>query len=441
MRKSFIMSLLVLIVGTLGAQSSINSKTPINQIFQSYKVFSHDFTSPEKVNAFNANSPKSQLDSEAEAMVAMELPGFIRSEMFYNDFGQNISIKDFDVDETTSDYVLSFESQLSYYPEGLLQTMLTFSDYDTITSLPASVELTEYFYDANEWVISEILSIPSEELTDYTPIEKTDYEYDQDGNVTSELVYSYNAMDQTWELIEEATHQYTFTTEGWVETKVSLSQFPPDTNWIINDSTFNSYTPEGWLTLTEVYSWDMLENTWAPTAKNVNSYDEHGNMITQEANQWSGTDWAPFMLVDMTFDTNTLASDLIFPYPGSMDGMYHKPLSQSISIWTGMFYFPFGTLTFEYEMIMLDVVSVNEQLELSIYPNPISAGQLLNIRGLENVQEPIMFTMYSLNGALVAQQPIQGSSMVPMSNLPAGLYTFQITDRNIVLSSGKLIVK
>ncbi len=79
-------------------------------------------------------------------------------------------------------------------------------------------------------------------------------------------------------------------------------------------------------------------------------------------------------------------------------------------------------------------------VEMNVYPNPFDANATFEINGLEIKNGEINFL--NLNGSLVKTQKFQGSKFqFDGSDLPAGIYFFQIMEGGMSVANGKIIVK
>ncbi|XZF14346.1 T9SS type A sorting domain-containing protein [Chitinophagaceae bacterium MMS25-I14] len=95
--------------------------------------------------------------------------------------------------------------------------------------------------------------------------------------------------------------------------------------------------------------------------------------------------------------------------------------------------------TFQYSKV-INVVIKNGRTtavtEVSFYPNP--ARDVLNVKadGTVNVM------IYSMSGAVVANQQVNGNAQIAVANLPEGTYIYRVSNNNSVLQNGKVqIVK
>ena len=79
-------------------------------------------------------------------------------------------------------------------------------------------------------------------------------------------------------------------------------------------------------------------------------------------------------------------------------------------------------------------IDENKVAAISIYPNPATTGFTVTTEGMAIVQ------VYSVSGTLVLSTKISGKEVIPISNMPAGLYLVKITTGN-TFSVQSLVVK
>ena len=107
----------------------------------------------------------------------------------------------------------------------------------------------------------------------------------------------------------------------------------------------------------------------------------------------------------------------------------------------------FGYATCEYTNGTLTNETLSlEQIEaifntLSIYPNPVTKGDVLTIKFASNINASV--NLYNLTGKLILSNELENSRVKPLglSNLPNGVYLLQITFDNLSITRKVVIMK
>ena len=91
------------------------------------------------------------------------------------------------------------------------------------------------------------------------------------------------------------------------------------------------------------------------------------------------------------------------------------------------------------------MLDVNEQpiasaLQVRIVPNPLQNQAQVIIDGLK-ISEDLQFVLYNLVGREVYRMKVTGNiSVLESNNLPAGLYLYMLTGKEI-MTKGKLVIE
>ncbi len=90
------------------------------------------------------------------------------------------------------------------------------------------------------------------------------------------------------------------------------------------------------------------------------------------------------------------------------------------------------------------LVSASSEPSQAAYPNPVKAGQPLNIRCKQGIGNAVV-NITGLNGTLVkslnATTSAGGTLSIPTDGLAGGIYLYTVLARNRVVTSGKLVVE
>lgn len=90
------------------------------------------------------------------------------------------------------------------------------------------------------------------------------------------------------------------------------------------------------------------------------------------------------------------------------------------------------------------LVSASSEPSQAAYPNPVKAGQPLNIRCKQGIGNAVV-NITGLNGTLVkslnATTSAGGTLSIPTDGLAGGIYLYTVLSRNRVVTSGKLVVE
>lgn len=92
----------------------------------------------------------------------------------------------------------------------------------------------------------------------------------------------------------------------------------------------------------------------------------------------------------------------------------------------------------------MTLVSASSEPSQAAYPNPVQAGQPLNIRCKQGIGNAVV-NITGLNGTLVkslnATTSAGGTLSIPTDGLAGGIYLYTVLSRNRVVTSGKLVVE
>ena len=105
-----------------------------------------------------------------------------------------------------------------------------------------------------------------------------------------------------------------------------------------------------------------------------------------------------------------------------------------------------GSYLFKYDKgnAGMTLVSASNEPSMSVYPNPVKAGQPLNIRCKQGIGNAVV-NITGLNGTLVkslnATASAGGALSIPTDGLVGGVYLYTVLSRNRVVVSGKLVVE
>lgn len=79
--------------------------------------------------------------------------------------------------------------------------------------------------------------------------------------------------------------------------------------------------------------------------------------------------------------------------------------------------------------------------DIKIFPNPISKGEDLQIEGIG--LEELVFELYSISGEKLMQKGIDRNGTIRFDNveISCGIYFYKVSDKQVVLKSGKIILE
>jgi len=91
-----------------------------------------------------------------------------------------------------------------------------------------------------------------------------------------------------------------------------------------------------------------------------------------------------------------------------------------------------------YDYSQVVAVDLEASIPVTISPNPIGSGHMLNI--VTGTSENVTITLYNEMGHHVWISRVFGSGQVPLTNLRGGIYTYRVATEKQLLQSGKLVV-
>jgi hypothetical protein len=274
-----------------------------------------------------------------------------------------------------------------------------------------------YTYDANGNELSEIDSDIF--LQEWMPLDEYLYTYDANGKKTTYTYSSFN--DGDWQIINGDDYAY-FYASGKIASDIQ-KQWGGTDGWINQKKTAYNYDADGNQTSESFFSWDYSNNLWINNENKISTYNN---------------DYAEgeFYRPTFTYFPSQVSAGLASDFPAVFNSEINsQTISELVSVlgsaWMTesiytFYYSPFSPITG-----INAVSSTNTSVSLS--PNP--ARDVLNIHWTNNNTETLTLSLYNIGGQLVLQQTIGNNASVSVSNLPAGVYIYNLSNG----AKGKII--
>ena len=321
-----------------------------------------------------------------------------KTEYTYNSEGQNTIKKYYDW-VNNNDWHISNEYKYFYNDAGKIAIDSSFSYF--YSSTPQLYSLVLYTYDNTGRLLVKNRFSEESINGDLILTDSTCYQYLDNGLSNIEYYYNYNSDSLSWELYRKEK---------------------------------NRYNQNGNQTLYENYFLNRETGNLEGSSKYEREFDNHGNVITSKSYNWlvSDTIWNGNFGYIYTYDYNYLAKDILVPYVGSNE--IHKTISSTPLEFVDGEWLEMETRTYHYSGNILLAIDALNQFQLDVLPNP--ANNFINFEGLE---AGASIRILNTNGNIILESDISENQQLSVSELPVGVYFYQITNDG-TNSTGKLLI-
>jgi len=259
-------------------------------------------------------------------------------------------------------------------------------------------------------IVEEIVTTLSESTFQFENDTRTVFTYDANGYMIEEEAFYWDADSSRWEKDDKVI--FTVDANGDVLTRTQYNWFEADTIYLAQDKESfvydNNENPE------EEYEYNWIEglDSFVLDAKYVHSYNYD---VTLEAVKTP--EFYTFMPIYQESIVNMPTGYTAF-YTDQADSL--QPSER------GTYYYTAGAA--------VDVADL-EASEVRVYPNPV--GSELRIDNIEPGLRA-QLQLFSLDGRLIAQYPVQAQQSINVEQLQAGAYIYRLIAGE-QLQSGRLI--
>lgn len=140
----------------------------------------------------------------------------------------------------------------------------------------------EYTYDANNNVLSEILSQTDAEGK-VTPSQKTVFGYDEYNNLTDQVIYMYDGNVKDWANYLKFHAEYNEKKEMVLKEDYMWN----GSGWMGSGKTLWAYNDKGLLIMSDMKAWDAGINDWVNFKLDKQAFNENGLLTEQEFLFWN----------------------------------------------------------------------------------------------------------------------------------------------------------
>ncbi len=326
------------------------------------------------------------------------------------------------------------------YENGLLKSE---SRYDRVDEIEFwdEIEQIEYLYNNDnslnvvnlkEWDIFE---------NDWITNAYRKFAYDSIGNLTTETGFDYNFYDV--ESTKKFELQYSYDNNLNL---IEIVKYGPG----FGEGLFeeerkqeNTYTEFSELSTEIFYNWDYDLKIWNADSKNVYSNETQGIQLFEESSYvWKDKEasWKGSNKVEYLSEYNYYSEDInnweflqVYMPAFSFDGMVCDKIENTI--WENDQWLFSSAYNYYFSIGSVVGIETVENLEISIYPNPVV--NVLSVK-IDNLFETTC-TIRDLNGRILSQTNFQNNTQVDVSYLKSGIYFIELFSENERIYVDKII--
>ena len=319
----------------------------------------------------------------------------------------NVTKKDYTYDE--DNYTLSaIEHDWDVETETWVTGFGGFFTYDDM----GNPTIAEYRYmQGSEWVI----------------IFRYKYTYDDNYYLISVENNQYDPGNEIW--LDYVISNYTNNEDGYpIEI---LDQFYSNSQWINMNKTFNTFDENGNKLTGIGQIWNGAE--WENSGKQTFVYDDNNNFTSYFSQVWNldNLEWDNNQLFTYTFTENGNLIDFISE---AWDGSEWN--LADVNFWfyiNGTRYVYSGNELTAYYHLITSIIDANE-LKASVYPNPVTNGEINIILNLEASNDDISVILYSVSGKVVYSSIFKNTfgeyNITGLDHLEKGIYLLKVSNNS-----------
>jgi len=408
---------------------------------------------------------------------------------FFNHNHLNASLRDFSTELKTITRFFNLNPQFTLggreefiFDQSGHKFVNTRQSWTSVTELWINTTRREYFFDQNERV-SEVIDFQwNFELENWFLSERFDYAYSQDSLAVERIGYSRDTTLQAWNFFEkylfnldqegniitDTTFNWDQDLQDWIFYERSIRMYNSfgnlidlesfDSNNQISDKREVFYNSAGLISeelnyhdnagsfqlenrITYIYEDDtkLIEqlteiiddsNNFSNSQRILINSDDQGNRISSERYLWDSDNMTWFLddFNNREYDFSTLFDEIRLPITSSIssinEDLFHHKIQSEIRSSIDLDGNQFDELETYYEYNDLPINSIDlTTANHKLYPNPVF--DKFKIEFEEGTSET-SFHLFDQHGRQVRQQVIGNVDVINISELPAGVYYYQL---------------
>lgn len=329
---------------------------------------------------------------------------------------------------------LSGRGSYEYNPAGQLVKM-TWEDYNRTSSTWSYDYRSEFAYNSNGQLITETDKLYDTLTKTWVNDWKTETVYNQDGKVKEENEFYWDEDLNKWFHFYRTLYHY----DG-NEVTLTSEEYDEDLNkWEYSEQIVRVYNPLK-LVLETIYERNVGMGIWDLYSRTQNSYNAKGDIISSETEYWDddGDKWEKSKKEEFAANENFLFEESCIPHELSD---YENYFNHQWKTWS-MFgmemnnWFQYGRGNLYYSNFTASVSSLNHKNNFTVYPNPSKDYITLEVKELSG---EISLSIVNTLGATVKQVSLDSNSLIPVSDLPSGIYFLNVMKNGTLSGQSKFI--
>lgn len=453
--------------GDIKEEYSYNTNVQLDSVVKYVWVDGQWVFSEKDENEYDENGNNTQVvifawDAEKQGWSEKE-----KKEKIYNASNEKILETEYERNTTTNVWDARVKKEISYHDNGVEETFTAYhydseteqwhsTFYARVNELDNEEMVVYYEFDetVNKWLpdykyevtykndslmIMQEIFVWDSEIDDWFKIARGENEYNAAGQPTFEIFFEAFYFD---ELKYEYKQIYDYDENGNRTLSESYSWDKENEMWVGDYKQVSGYDENSNRILIESYDWDEENEMWVGDYKSTRTYHADGNWLTYYLYNWDteNNDWVLRNADERIYDYNYTVDDLILPYEQWYHwGYYHHMWLEEIrKLWDEEVGFEERKRIHYYsEQLITSTVELNLS-NVKVFPNPASDNITIT---WDNKYSELELRIYDAGGRLLIDKLINKHEAISVNKLQSGLYLYQLSNDNELVSNGKISVK
>lgn len=427
MKKIFTVLLTVLTLGSAIAQ------TPHSQ-----KKLSQKNNSP-RWGKFAAAIIKSDSYRITESTIKQRLDSAVseyeKNVFAYDNNGNCIGIDAFERDTYGSPWIQVEKVNYAYNTNNLLISEIIYG-LDDVNNILFIIEKFNYNYNTNGTPALMVKSITADKGATYTPDYKEIFTYNGTQVAFIES-YNYNVTKKTYEY--DVKYTETFDSKGNLVLETAEFWDANTNGFILGFKQESTYNSDNLQTLNTQY--EKHAGVWVAINKRDYTYDNYKNLISElhSENTSDALAWEALSKDNFTYNLTYTLAQIVGPEELFTPSIRNNMIStEVISYYRSGEWSDDPEITYYYSpMSVTGINDITNATTLKIYPNPASDYIVITAADPLSVSH---ISISDLQGNTLVSLDSVTENKTSVKHLNRGLYIYQITGRNQVIS-GKIVIE